>query len=164
MSDRKTTRKYDALMTLSSRVDDVDASAVQACLELLMTADLARRELERRFFRTSLSEGRFAILAMLLEAADWSLTPSELAEGAGVTRATMTGLLDGLERKALVERKGHKSDRRKVVVRLTKSGREALLEHLPDFFRTAADVPADLTPAQRRSLGGLLARFGDPES
>ena len=159
MSDRKTTRKYDALMTLSSRIEGVDASALQVCLDLLMTADLTRAELERRFFRASLSEGRFAILAMLLDATDWSLTPSELAEGAGVTRATMTGLLDGLERKTLVERKGHKSDRRKVVVRLTKAGRETLLGHLPDFFRTASAVPAGLTPAQRKALGGLLARF-----
>ena len=43
-----------------------------------------------------LSVGRFSLLMILHRYSESELTPSDLAQRAGVTRATVTGLLDGL--------------------------------------------------------------------
>ena len=69
----------------------------------------------------ALSEGRFILL--LLNAASDGLAPNELAERAGVSRATVTGLLDGLEREAMIERHINEDDRRALCIRLTRKGK-----------------------------------------
>lgn len=54
------------------------------------------------------------------------LTLGELAAAEGVRSATMTGIVNGLERDALVRRRPHGSDRRAVQVEATPSGRRLL--------------------------------------
>lgn len=155
MRDEKSS-KFQGLLRLSSRVKDLDAAAAGSVLELLRAAWDVRQFLEERFFRPNVSEGRFTVLALLLGARDWTLTPSELAAGSGVTRATMTGLLDGLENDAMIERKAFKNDRRKTSVKLTKKGRDFLLDLLPGYFKLLQDLGAGLSESQRKTLIRLL--------
>jgi DNA-binding MarR family transcriptional regulator len=54
------------------------------------------------------------------------MTPSELGDGLIVTRATVTGLLDSLERRGYVRRVPHATDRRRLVVELTPEGMATL--------------------------------------
>src|SRR6266699_1966756 len=62
------------------------------------------------FGRYDLSEGKLVVLQLVRQAPQHRLTPSALAEAAGVTRGTMTGLLAGLERSGLVKRTQHPED------------------------------------------------------
>ena len=57
--------------------------------------------MERYFAGRGLSEGKFKILMLLFDAKDHSLSPTELAKQSNVTKATITGLLDGLVRTVL---------------------------------------------------------------
>ena len=70
-----------------------------------------------------------------LRAPDHRLTPSELAQKAGVTRATITGLLDGLEKREWIERREHPGDRRSVIIELSSSGKAFLDEILPAHLK-----------------------------
>jgi len=158
------TPKFEALLALTRRMSDLDESAVASGLDILQTAAAIRLHLHERFFRGSLSEGRFTVLALLLTAPDWCLTPSELASSAGVTRATMTGLLDGLEQEELVERRADRHDRRKITVHLRRAGRERLLELAPSFFAALQEVGDVLPETKRKSLSGLLARVREAAS
>ena len=135
MSTEANSPKYDALFTLARRMKDADTQAAASCLDVLQTAQAMRQILHKRFFREAMGEGRFTVLALLLDAPDFCLAPSRLASASGVTRATMTGLLDGLEGEGLVERRMNKSDRRKLNVRLTPAGRTRLLELAPGPVR-----------------------------
>jgi len=51
-----------------------------------------------------ISQGRFTVLMLLLRRSDVPINPADIAERAGVTRATMTGLIDVLERDGFVKR------------------------------------------------------------
>ena len=53
-----------------------------------------------------------------------AITPSGLAENVYLSRPTITGILDRLESRGLVERKRNSPDRRKVFVSLTAKGKE----------------------------------------
>jgi len=75
-------------------------------------------------------------------------TMSQLAVALQVRLSTITGVIDQLERRGLVERTNHPDDRRSLHVRLTPKGRsvygaahEAFLSHLQPLFegRPAAD-------------------------
>jgi DNA-binding MarR family transcriptional regulator len=54
------------------------------------------------------------------------LTLGELASAEGVRSATMTGIVNGLEREGLVRRRPHGTDRRAVQVEATAAGRRLL--------------------------------------
>lgn len=54
------------------------------------------------------------------------LTLGELASAEGVRSATMTGIVNGLERDGLVRRRPHGSDRRAVNIETTAAGRRLL--------------------------------------
>src|SRR4029450_4426864 len=54
------------------------------------------------------------------------LTLGELATAEGVRSATMTGIVNGLERDGLVRRRPHGTDRRAVSIEATVAGRRVL--------------------------------------
>ncbi len=85
-------------------------------------------------------------------------TPAELADAAGVTRATMTGLIDTLERDGYVVREPDPSDRRMLSVRLTSKGEQFLQEFLPGHFRIIAAVMSTLSESERKTLVRLLVK------
>jgi len=54
------------------------------------------------------------------------MTPKDLAAFSGLAPASVTALVDRLERKGVVSRKPHPDDRRKVLIELDMSGAEEL--------------------------------------
>jgi DNA-binding MarR family transcriptional regulator len=91
------------------------------------------------------------------------LTLGALAEAEGVRSATMTGIVNGLERDGLVSRRRHDHDGRAVQVEATEAGRKLLAEARAQRIDRVAGRLADLTPAELRVLNEaaelLEARF-----
>jgi DNA-binding MarR family transcriptional regulator len=90
---------------------------------------------------------------------DQGVNPSELADRAGVTRATMTGLLEGLEREKLISRQGDRVDRRRAVVRLTTGAQSMLDGMLPDYYGQLHQLMADLSEVDKAHLTELLMKI-----
>jgi MarR family transcriptional regulator, organic hydroperoxide resistance regulator len=85
----------------------------------------------------------------------------ELAEAAGVAGPTATRMLDGLERRGIVERRPSESDRRVVTVRLTPQGRR-MVERKRKLSREARRALYDsLTPSERTHAERLLRRLAE---
>jgi DNA-binding MarR family transcriptional regulator len=72
-------------------------------------------------------------------------TAGELANAAGLNPASVTAMLDQLEKSAIVKRKRSKSDRRVVLVTLTDKGRAAQdamrAQWDKRWFKELADIP-----------------------
>src|SRR5262245_17418755 len=110
--------RYECLLEGAKEFPELDPSACEAFLHLLRTSDEVFAVAERNLARHNISQGRFGVLMLLWspahrrngvgrsadsgECRGGPRTPAELAEAAGVTRATMTGLIDTLERDGLV--------------------------------------------------------------
>ncbi|MFC7332934.1 MarR family winged helix-turn-helix transcriptional regulator [Rhodocista pekingensis] len=148
-------RKYTALLARPGT--DAVAEGMRACFEVLSLAAAIDRDCAVRLGAHDLSEGKFVLL-FLLQAAEDGLSPHELAGQAGVTRGTVTGLLDGLERSGLVQREANDVDRRKLTVRLTPDG-AALARRLTDEHgRWIGSLFSDLSAAERDTLRHLLGK------
>ncbi|WP_228560052.1 MULTISPECIES: MarR family winged helix-turn-helix transcriptional regulator [Myxococcus] len=99
------------------------------------------------------------MLLFLLDAVADSPAPNELAQRAGVTRATVTGLLDGLEREALIERRADSQDRRALRIRLTRKGKRAAKQVFDPHGRWIASLYGNLSAAERGQLAALLGKI-----
>jgi DNA-binding MarR family transcriptional regulator len=73
-----------------------------------------------------LSQGQ--VRALFKFAGDEEVTAGELAKRAELSPASMTAMLDALEKAGMVERHRSETDRRQVIVRLTPAGQERLHE------------------------------------
>lgn len=83
----------------------------------------------------------------------------ELAERLGVTTGTLTVAVDKLEKKGLVERKPHRSDRRSWLVALTPKGQAAFAQH--DRFHNdfTKDISEGLTNKEIAMFSSLLGKL-----
>jgi len=125
----------DILKKFAERYPDADVDRVLQFLTLLHTASDLSAGLDRFLATHQLLQGRWWVLILLMRESDVTSTPSRLAQQAGVSRATMTGLLDGLEREALIKRLTDTEDGRKTYVRLTAAGQAKLDAVMPDYYQ-----------------------------
>ena len=137
---------------------NMNPSALKTCSELMRTGSDLLAAFETILGQSGLSQGRFLTLIVMNRAPEEEANPSTLAQKVGVTRATMTGLLDGLEQKGLIERRTHVQDRRKIGVLLTDRGRRMLDGVLPDYYRHIAKLTAYLDEGERQTLVSLLRK------
>jgi DNA-binding MarR family transcriptional regulator len=84
--------------------------------------------------------------------------PSELAADLKMAPASITGRLDGLEKRGYVRRTHSAADRRRVNVELTEEGRAAWLGALDVVGHEEYRLLGALSAAERRTLSDLLRR------
>lgn len=150
--------KHRALLDVAARRGLPSAGGIGLCFQLLSLAGAIDRDCAARLAPRKLSEGKFVLLFLLHEQAD-GMSPHELADGAGVTRATVTGLLDGLERDGFVSRRAGKDDRRKVIVKLSAKGRSEAGKLFQEHTDWIGALFAGLSGADQASLRELLGRI-----
>ncbi len=127
-------------------------SAAEVAANLVRAADAFLAEVERRRRGIAdLSASAFQALA-ILEGAQEPLAAHVIAERLLVSSASMTSLLDTLERRGLVDRHPHATDRRKVLISLTDEAREIVDQMLPVVHAAATEALADLAEADREQL------------
>lgn len=107
----------------------------------------------------ALSEGKLSVLLLLKNTPHQSLTPSEIADGACVTRGTITGLLAGLERDGYIVREEDPRDGRKAVIMLTRRAKEAIQKLMTERFTHIQDTISGFTPEEMRQLRALLEKL-----
>lgn len=158
-------QKYNALLEEAQRRAMPDLDGIRLCFQTLSLAAGIDRDCAALLAPHGLSEGRFVLL-FLLDAAPDGLAPNMLAERAGVTRATITGLLDGLEREGLVARHAEASDRRALRIRLTRKGQQIAQQVFAQHSHWIAGLYGGLSANERQQLATLLdkvaANLGRP--
>ena len=158
--------KFETMRQCAQRYPELDLTATQTSLVLLRVASDMIAAMDEELAGHGISQGRFTIL-MLLEncpeknCSDSSLSPSDLAEMSGVSRASISGLLDGLEKDGMVQRGADQRDGRGRPVRITAKGKRFLDKMLPAHFTFLARVMQNLSDKERRQLIKLVSKI-DP--
>ncbi|WP_110954432.1 MarR family winged helix-turn-helix transcriptional regulator [Anaerosinus massiliensis] len=148
------------LQELSTDFPELDVSAVESNLKFLRTAYEMHHFTYDMLEKFGLSKGKFTILIIMYsEDKENGLNPSVLAQKAGVSRATVTGLLTRLERDGIVERKNDLQDKRMTYVKLSQKGIKMLDKILPLHFMHTAKLMRGLTEHDRMQLDTLLQKI-----
>ncbi|GAA0289249.1 hypothetical protein GCM10010302_29510 [Streptomyces polychromogenes] len=134
-----------------------DPQAVLVAARLMAAGARVGQAGEVHFGRFGLSTGRYRLLADL-EDHGGEKSPSQLAASLGVSRATVTGLVDGLAREGLVARRPSAEDGRGNVVILTARGADKLRDLAPEHFARMQALVGGLTTEERTTFLDLLGR------
>lgn len=85
----------------------------------------------------------------------------ELAGKMGVTTGSLTVLIDRMEKKGLVRRKPHETDRRSILVTLTEKGSLLFADHHDLHIGLTRDITAGLSDEDIRRLAALLGQMSE---
>lgn len=104
---------------------------------------------------THFQPGQFWVLGALKQGPK---RMSELAEITQTSSANITGIVDRLADKGIIERVRSETDRRVVEVALTKEGRAMMAQSRKAFCARVAQVLAPLTADEQRELARLIRK------
>jgi len=134
-------------------------SGVHVFLVLWKAARAVQTYAEKSITELALCGSDFGVLEALLHKGP--LPVNEIGKKILLTSGSITVAVDRLEKRGLVERRAHGTDRRARIVHLTKEGRKlitrAYAQHAADLEQL---MSASLTTRERATLISLLKKIG----
>lgn len=152
----------DLLQQALARFPNLDVGATEVVTNLEYTAEIITALLFTPLEEYAISRSRFRVilyLTLMEMMGNEPPSPSGIADNLGVTRATMTDLLDGLERDGTIERRNVGRDRRAQAIHLTDAGRALFDKLVAPLTSKVTQVVASLTPDERQTLVALLKKL-----
>jgi DNA-binding MarR family transcriptional regulator len=135
---------------------DANVLATEAVMNTIRTADLLFDRIGRLLRPLGVSAAGGLALGLLRD--NGALSPSELGERLIVTRSTVTGVVDSLERRGYVRRTPNPTDRRSLLVELTPDGRRVVQEARALIHRNEKSWMSPLSDDDLRAYIDLLHR------
>jgi DNA-binding MarR family transcriptional regulator len=133
----------------------LDFEAMAVTSNLFRAASAVRNHFERNV----LAESGLSWTAFVVLWVTWIWEPAEtrdIAAEAGISKATLTGVLSTLEKMNLVVRSRSSEDGRLVLVTLTDSGQTLMESLFPAFNRQEIEVVAPVSDDKRSDLADML--------
>ena len=112
------------------RYPDSSATATECAMNLVFTAELLEKRITSLLLPFDLSPATGLVLGILADS-ETPISPKHIADRLIISRASVTSLLDSLEKRGFVKRKPHLTDRRMLLVELTDSGRQVANQFRP---------------------------------
>jgi DNA-binding MarR family transcriptional regulator len=131
--------------------------ATETVMNTVLTANLVSDRIERLLRPLGVSSAGGLVLGILRDHGPTS--PSTISERLIVTRATMTGVLDSLERRGYVRRSPHATDRRSLIAEITPAGLAVLQELRTIVHRNEKAWTDALSDTDLRACIELLHRI-----
>jgi DNA-binding MarR family transcriptional regulator len=136
----------------------LDFAAMAAVSNIYRAANVIRNHMERKVLADEdLSWAAFTVLFVLWIWGDQQTR--HLADEAGVTKGTLTGVLKTLEKRGLARRRTHAGDGRLVLVGLEPKGLGVIERLFPAFNMSEALVSSSLTEREKDQLASLLRKI-----
>ncbi|MHB2027980.1 MAG: MarR family winged helix-turn-helix transcriptional regulator [Acidimicrobiales bacterium] len=134
---------------------ELDFTAMSAISNIYRTGSAVRNHMERSLLSDyNLSWVAFTVLWVL-----WIWGEQEtrhVADEAGVTKGTLTGVIKTLQTRRLIRRIPHHDDRRRVSIGLTKTGERLIEEVFPRFNQHETMAVSALSEKEQLELARLL--------
>jgi len=158
-TDKREIYYRDRVRQHGQRYRQFHLPSVEVLLNLAYTYNVTATHLARAIGKHGLSLSSFNLLMILSRSGSEGCPLHEIGELLLVSRANITGLVDSLERKGLVERVADKRDRRVRVARITRTGETLLESILPGHYLELRKICSGLNNAEKASLRDLLTKL-----
>lgn len=149
----------DELKEHAKKIPEINPSSVIAMLIVKQVASDIQHEifdiLQEKY---QLSEGKLHVMIILHQQKDL-ITPSSLAQKAGVTKATISIMLKRMQRDGLVNLISSNEDGRVKKVGLTENGQIMMKEILPTHYLRISKLMGKLELKEQKELIKLLQKI-----
>jgi DNA-binding MarR family transcriptional regulator len=140
------------------RYPDSSAKATECAMNLVLTAELLEKRIASLLQPLDLSPATGLLLSILADS-ETPLSPNKIADRLIISRASVTSLLDSLEKRGFVKRLPHQSDRRMLSVQLTDTGKQAAGRFRPIVHQHQKVWMGALDEAEQEKLIAVLQRL-----
>ncbi len=143
----------------SESADDDRGARVMEALRSYRAAEMAMRR--RTQSSMAMGENELLVLRFLTRASGSGreVTPIDLARHLGVSTASITALLDRLERSGHLERRPHPSDRRKILVSCTGHADDEMRETLSSMHARMMQATRGMSESETVAVTDFLHRM-----
>lgn len=139
------------------------AKLSESHIEMLQKVEKFRLALEKakdhHLQHWNLSEGRFMVLMAIWNCESGAIKATDIAQQLGVTKATMTGLIDSLVASDMIEKFDCTEDRRASFIKLTPEGDKFLKTMLPEHVSCLKEFTQKLSSSEAAQLSALLDKL-----
>jgi len=134
------------------------SKATETAMNLVRTADLLVKRIGDLVQPFDLTPSSGLVLGILADVAE-PLPPNQIADRLIISRASVTSLVDSLERRGYVRRLPHSTDRRMLLIELTDTGRQVAHEFRLLVHRHQKAWLAALTEREKDQLIDVFHRL-----
>ena len=142
----------------AAKYPNASASATECAMNLARTGDLVLGLVAATLQPFDVSPAGGLVLGILKDAGQ-PCPPNYISDRLIVSRATVTGVLDTLVKRGLVRRVPHPTDRRMVLVHLTKAGSRMADKVRRTVHHAEAEWMSSLSEHERAQLTELLGKL-----
>jgi MarR family 2-MHQ and catechol resistance regulon transcriptional repressor len=135
-----------------------DTAALNAYINLVRAAETILGNIGTDLGTRGLTLGQFGVLEALLHLGP--MCQKKLSEKLLRTGGNVTFVIDKLERRGWVRRERVESDRRKILLRLTPSGKQLIKQTFPQHVKTVTKEFGRLELTEQETLRKLCRKLG----
>ena len=151
-------------LTLSTQakpeqITEACGSAVLTWADMVRVYETMQRHLMAHLCKYDLTTAQYDVLAQLSQKP--GITQQALAEDLIVTKANITGIIDRMSARGLVERRCDPDDRRSNLLYLTAEGERLANEAVPAFGEFVREHMSGISSGQMSSLREILRALED---
>jgi MarR family transcriptional regulator, negative regulator of the multidrug operon emrRAB len=150
--------KYKALLKEAAQ-RDVDYEGIKLCGELLSLTTKLTAQCDKKLSEFGLLEGRFVSMLMINDAGE--IAPHELATQVGLTRASITAVIDFLESKDYAVRLPSLKDRRSLQIKIKPEGEQVLKVAIESQLTWLENLTSSLNSQEREMLHVILKKINE---
>jgi DNA-binding MarR family transcriptional regulator len=147
-----------AARAMAGQAGPRDASANECIVGIVRAGEAFVALANRALSGYQLSPAARQALAVL-DGAGEPLSPTEISRRLIVTTASVTSLLDTLERRGLIERHADPADRRRLLVAITPPAQDLVRQYVPQVVALQAAVMNGIGEEDRRHFIAVLTRI-----
>ena len=133
--------------------------SVELLLNLAYSYDVLSGILSAKVTPYGITRAGFNVLRILSRSDSKSCKQNEISELMLVSRANITGLVDSLFRKGLVDRINDPHDRRVNMIKILPKGEKLLDDLLPGYYKHMNDICSVFTEKEKAVFNDLLTRL-----
>ena len=141
-----------------NKISNQETQVLKLYTQLMRATNIVTEKMHKHLLMHKLSISQFGVIEALYHLGP--LCQKEIGEKILKTSGNITLVIDNLEKRGLVTREKDPADRRRMTVKMTKSGYELIEKIFPVHSKIAQKVFSVLEPKGQQSLSKILKKLG----
>lgn len=144
---------------IAKRYKHFDLDSVRVAFAVIFTFNIMEALVSKRLQEAGLTVPGFNSLVLLHFGKQEGYSLTELSKFLVSSRANITGVIDSLVKNGYVTREDHPNDRRVIVAKITKAGRDFVEGYFPGHSKLMMSFSTSLSLQEKRQLIQLLGKM-----